>query len=285
MVRSIAHGAMIALSLSACRPDAPLFGSSSEPIVILVLTSGPSRVSGGPPDSTMHALVATVGSPNSGSFRSIQRFEMRRRSDSLPFDWRISNQEGPIDFAEAYLTPRNEWNAHLPWTGTAGRLGRSDLAPNQTYDLLIETNGRLVVGAARIPSAPNVSVTRDSAGLLVTWPDVGGAALFAVDSDTEFSIFPVRVSPFRLPMNANSATWPSPAWVRVSAIDSSLVAYSTNGEVLSSGLVGAYGVFGAFSIDSALLPPPLGGSRASHFEESPFGVTGPPGIRIARVRR
>lgn len=274
-----------ALSLSGCTTDAPLYGSSDEPIVILVLSTGPSRGSGGPADSSLYALVATVGSPISGSYRSVQRFEMRRRSDSLLFDWRITDRVGPIDFAEAYLTPRSEWNASLPWVGASGRLGRGDLAPNQTYDLIVETNGRQVFGSARIPAAPDVSVIRDSAGLLVTWPDVAGAAIFSVASDTEFSSFLVSTSPFRLPMGGDPASRPSPAWVRVSSVDSSLVAYSMNAEVLSSGLVGAYGLFGAFSVDSALVPPPLPMSlRASNPEVAPVRVAPPRGTRSARIR-
>jgi hypothetical protein len=252
--RAVAAGVIATLVSSGCIADQPLLGASDEPALTLVLTRGPTPQAGAAPDSTLHALVVTIGSPFTGYYRTTQRFDMTRRSDGRRFDWVTSDTTGPVDLARGYAIPRAAWNAHLAWEGTGGLLGRSDLADGETYDLVIESEGRLITGSVTVPAAPVASVVSNGPERLVTWPVVPGAVSYVVDAANTF-FGRITTEGALLLVLQDTALGPQPSWLRIRSQERNIADYTFDRELRSSGIVGAYGVFGAIGLDSVAIPP------------------------------
>lgn len=252
MRRDLSVLALAVAALGGCSADAPLLGSSREPFLYLVIDRGPSRVRNGGPDSVLHALVATVGSPNAGQFRSIGRFEMRRASDLALFDWTVTPRSGAVDVRDVNQASAAGWNVHLPWVGAGGRLGRRDLQAGETYLLDVESEGRVLTGTATIPGRPALVVDSVAAPYRLHWS--GTAVLYALDSDTEISVRTVVDTMIALGYSREPQSVPDPAWARVTAMDASLASFLLDPGRTSSGVHGALGLFGAMAVDSVRVP-------------------------------
>jgi hypothetical protein len=256
VIRVRAFAALVAaLALPACVADAPLLQSSDEPVVVLVLSRGPTPGVDAPADSTLHALVVTVGSPRAGFYRSIERFSMRRRSDGTEFDWVITDAIGPVDLSRAWEIPRAEWNAHLAWSGSGARLGRSDLTVGETYDLEIETAGRLVTGEVTMPASTVMQVESAGADRVVTWDPVPNVELYTTETRAGFYLWIPAGDECRVVLHDQSQL-PQPGWLRMRTLERNTAAAFNDPTLRSFGLVGAYGVFGAIGLDSIEIPPP-----------------------------
>lgn len=246
----------LSLALAACTADAPFLGESDEPVVILVLSRGPTigfrAPEPTPADSTLHALVATLDSPSGGTVRDIARFTMRRRRDGALFDWTTTAGGAPISFWMGRPSPAAEWNAHLAWHGTGGRLGRADLASGDTYDLEIESEGRVITGSVTMPGAPQPTVTVRGADRVVAWAPVAGATRYSIQANDGFPFGWVLTDPT---LTLTVGEFPPPSWLLIFALEQNLASYIDARQVTRSGIVGAYGVFGATAMDSVAIPP------------------------------
>ncbi len=256
MVRRVLP-ALAACVFAACEATAPLRGFSNEAVVYVVLSPGPSVTHYAPADSALHAIVATVGDTRSGYWRSVEEFTMRRRSDGAVFDWIIVPRVGAVDMTRLGRLDEDPgaWNVHLAWNGTGGRLGRRDLSRGETYDLVIRADGAYITGSTTIPGALTLHMTSTGNHHEATWDSVSNAAYFFLEH---------AVSRRYHWIADQHRTWEitSPAdsvrdfaeWVLIRSFEPQLTATALSDRVRSSGIIGAFGTYGAFTIDSFYVP-------------------------------
>lgn len=244
-----------------CDPD-PIFGSSpNDPAVYFVLSREPLAVDGGAAlaDSSLFALVGSLGSASSIHYRAIDSIVMTRRSDAARFDWEILPRLGVVTPIARSLDLLEGGNARLLWRGSGGRLGREDLADGIAVDLVLGSAGRVIEGGASIPATPTITVEQVGGVTTIRWARSIGAARYWIRADTElnsrFAMDAIDTS-YALKRNALPALVPSPPYFVVIALDSSLASFIGDTLRTRAGVLGAHGLFGAMSRDLVEIPPP-----------------------------
>ncbi len=238
-------------AVSACTDDAPILATERRVAVAMVLSQDLTSS-----DSALYAVVYDAGSSGLSTYRSVEQIEMRRRSDGALFAWETIPRSGGFSPSPTSQPSSDLSNLRLPWNGTGGALGRADLAGGETYDLHLVSEGLTVTGVTTLPGRP--SPTEDQQDRLVfEWEAVPFAATYAVRSDAELLGFSMSaLTRFEHTRLKPVDEWPSPAWLRVTALDANLARFWTEPSRASAGLTGAIGVFGAAATDSAVVTPP-----------------------------
>lgn len=125
----------------------------------------------------------------------------------------------------------------MHWAG----LGADHLVPGESYTLQLDTDGRAVRGATTIPDPIAGWIT--GRGDLLVRGSVAGAAGYRVIIDGE-TLF---VSDSVVPLSARQQ---QATRIIVDALDPNAWSYHTATRVDASGLLGAFGVFGAVTRDT-----------------------------------
>lgn len=234
----------------ACTGGEPLLSPDDEIAVTMMLSRGPTSA-----DSALYALVFDARSSGVNSYRAVEQVEMRRRSDGALFAWQVVPRGGTIPMPVQATVSTDVSNLRLPWRGTGGLLGREDLASGETYDLILVTAGVTITGSTSLPAAP-APVAEAGDPLAFSWTSTEFAAAYAVKTDADFAgLAYVREGRFRHRGRKPPEEWPTPAWIRVSAMDVNLANFWIESG-RSPGLNGAVGVFGALATDSVEVVPP-----------------------------
>jgi hypothetical protein len=256
----------------ACVDTERLLGNSPEPALYLVLTRPDPGQS--TPDSSLYGLLVTAGSPIASTYRNPESLTLTRQSDGLTYGWGSLARSGPVPRMNNGVTLSAEGNLQLPWDASVLGAGRESLTEGETYQLQLVTGGRTVTGTTRIPALPVISIRSDPSGSSVHWSKATHAAAYYVIVDTDDPPAFVTTDTSFVPLfNRPLDQRPSPARVRVIAMDANLAAFVSDTTLSSSGLVGALGVFGGSSRASAELPNVIA-SQA-------FPVSGTPAVKPA----
>lgn len=242
--------------LVACSDGSPTIPTSSEPFIYLVLSPEPLPTGGPPPaDSSILALLLTVGSPARSPFRLAERFEIRSTSDGSVFRWQgvtPSAVETPVGYRGVSLSSANYV---LKNNGSPGSSGANAIRPLASYDLLIETENRVAKGRITIPGRPNPRLVTTDSRRFVVFSPVPGAAAYYVSADTE--VFPgvfTRDTVLELRYERPPMSLPVSPEFRVIAVETNLYRYLSDTTIASAGIEGGLGVFGGAS--SARIPLP-----------------------------
>jgi hypothetical protein len=252
MVRRLALSMICIAAVIGCDDDAPLFGSSNEPGVYIVMSQ---RDFVSATDSTLYGLVVTSGGPFSTQYLSPSAVTVTRQSDNAVLYLAVLGHAGPIptEFGNTFV--RDSGNITLAWTGSGGEIGRGQLVGGDVLQLAMTAGGRAITGRARIPMTPSITLVQDADSVTVHWPRDPGTARYDIFSDTDAGFgMTTTDTVVRLRLDRPVALRPSPLRVRVYAYDSSMVQHLDGSNAASAGLAGAYGVFGAMSADSAIVP-------------------------------
>ena len=259
----VAHGATsvawLLLVCAGCAGDRLVLPESDEIVISVVLV--PNAAS--PANQDLRAFLIRAGTPIRSPYLVADRFEMRRLSDGALFDWRPVAPEFDLPPADStavggsFIIPLNG-NYLLPRVGLAGRLGRQDLAAGETYTLVVEVQGRNIIGQVTIPGVPTLVRTPDLAnGDSVVWRRVDGAEGYSVTTPDFYPLFGfTKDTVFQFDSRIQAGQARTGTVVR--AYEPQLFAYVqnfrfTNSRVGRAGIVGGLGVFGAYNSDS--LPP------------------------------
>lgn len=239
------------LALSACEPSAPLARRTSEPILTLVLT--PDTLV--PPDSQITALLATTGTPLLAEYRVAEQFRMTRVRDGAMFDWRLlPTRKGPPELLRGSVPFGGNYG--LAEEPRSGLLGRRDLLPGDSYELDVASGGRIIRGAVTIPARPQLVLIATSGTRRVLWPRVPGAELYVLSIETDvLGSVTTRDTQYVLREDREPSGPASPAFVRVTALDPNWARFMSDSSITSAGVTGAYGVFGAVTTASIMIPP------------------------------
>lgn len=233
--RAALLAALVAAQLAGTACDTPpLVPEQPRPFVYLVLNQTVrSEV-----EPAQRALLLTMVRADSVVYRGAERFEMRRLSDGALFAWRSARTPGPVNFGRSGAELwRANW--HLADSATSEGLGRADLEPGATYELVVETEGEVIRGRATIPDTFSVSVLQQGGERVAVWPSVDGAAGYSVDALGD-SIRGYRFQP--------DTTWiltASDTAVTVQAVGPNVARYRADDDARRSGIEGGLGVFGA----------------------------------------
>ena len=218
---------------AAC-DSAPVLPENRRPFLYLVLNHTAEIDQA----TVQPAFLLTMVHADSFVYRGAESFEMRRLSDEATFDWTSVRVPGAVPF-EWPGPPMEEANWVL--TGSADSVGGAppSLRPGDTYELLLETEGRLIRGRTTIPDTFSISVLERDGGRVAVWPSVDGAAGYFVDAlgDSIRGHRPQTDTTFRLT--------PEDTAVSVQAGDPHAFRYSTERDARQAGIEGALGVFGA----------------------------------------
>lgn len=220
--------------LAGCETSGIVVPDSEEPFVYIVLDPiVADRVVSS--DRTQYAVVLTTRTPLQSPCRSVQRFAMHASGHAVPFGWRIAGEcfNGPSSVLDQFT----DACCSLPEMVGVDSLGAVDLERGKTYTIEIETEGRVVRGRATIPADFQVTLIERNGQRWLAWPQVAGAGGYQVH---------VTGSATRLVSDTTVLVEPSGSvtgWV--SAFDDNLFQYVSDEELTSSGVEGAFGVFGA----------------------------------------
>ncbi len=240
----VSQGATLALGilsaftlLSSCDAAKTLNPRTEEPILLLVLSDSASN----PLQPQLTALLANSGRPSRLEYRLAQTFRMTRERDGAEFAWRTSPP------------PPRPGGAFFPSTGnyvldersSAAGLGREALRVGETYALEVVSEGRRIIGSARIPMNPTLKLESDGVVHRVVWQRIPGVERFLVFGPGLDAFVPITDTFVVLPRQPGTTST-----VLVFALDSSYGQYLRDSTVFSAGLQGAYGVFGAVSASS-----------------------------------
>ncbi|MGH7720193.1 MAG: hypothetical protein ACREON_15295 [Gemmatimonadaceae bacterium] len=243
----------IALFLSAtvgCGAE-PTLPVSDELLLLLVLS--PQSADAG--DTVLFALLVTVGTPIESEYRLAERFEMRRLPDGATFAWRPLPVSGraPIDFDG---TERDSLAANyaLGSASSTGELGRGNVRAGETYELRVETGGRVIRGRVTVPQQITPSLIMVEGRLALTWPPVMGAASYVVN-DGRFG--GTRTTDTVYFLSREEPDEPRRE-IRVRAVEQNLHEYLFDPSRERSGLDSGFGVFGALSRHVLLFAPDQG---------------------------
>jgi hypothetical protein len=236
-----------ALVVVACQETVTV-PTNSGPFLYLVLVRDTASSTKG-----ASALLLTVGTPNASPYRAAQQFEMRRHADGALFDWvQVARADtvSPANF-NGLSDPAAAANFHLPPTGASGRLGASDLADGEQYDLTILTDGQTVHGSARLPGAivPRSLTGPDDGKKRVVWNSVTGAAAYAVSTGFTTTITTDTTVELAAPFGSGLSE------IVVTALDAGLYDYISDANARRGGIDIGYGVFGGLSRARVTLPP------------------------------
>lgn len=238
---SVAILAALALAVSAagCGEEI-VFPDDRTPFVYLVL----NHTVGLTGEPIQPAFVLTVWSADSVSYRSAERFEMRRASDDALFDWRnasIVTASPTFDLGQAvrpsranYLLASDATEGFFEDTTERG-LRHEDLQPGATYELLVDTGEEVIRGRATIPDTFRFSFP---GGRRIVWSRVEGAKGYRVEL-TDDDVFFVRDTSFTVPEDITSGR------VVLHALGPHVYDYLTDDRRRRAGIDTGSGVFGA----------------------------------------
>lgn len=233
---------LAATLLAGCGTDDVVVPRSDEPAVYLVLTrdslvpADPSNID----DARLTAVVATTGVPWAFEFRQAESFVMRRASDGSAFAWSPLAATGPMDLTRPYAMPLRG-NYVLEETPTAAGLGRRDLRPGVRYTLSVSTGGRVITGQAVLPDRPQPVFVDHPTQPMVSWPRAAGAAMYVVSYGYRVWDRASADTFYVLPRLEGS----QPTHVRVMAVDENWAAFYRDQTLMSAGITGGNGLFGA----------------------------------------
>ena len=243
--------------LFGCADEAATSPVSNDPFVYLILVPEPIPTQAPPPaDSSILALLVTAGSPARSPFRRAERFEIRRVSDGSVFRFTNRNLEltlPPVDHRGVSIESANYVLKHANSLG--GGLGSSALLPLDSYDLLIETEGRVINGRVTIPQRPSPRLVMSGTKRFVVFSPAAGAAAYFVSADTELAPDRfVKDTIVELLYDRDARFITAPPEFRVTALDANLFLYLSDANTSKAGVDGGLGLFGAASSAKIRLP-------------------------------
>jgi hypothetical protein len=229
------------IGLLACEGD-PALPVSDEPLLYLVLNQRTTAAL--PPGQ--YAFLLTAGSVLEPTYRAAERFEMRRRSDGALFAWRHTGKSGtaPADYAGLGMIHANYY---LPDATSPEGLGAAAIVPGETYDLRIETAGRVLQGTVTTPARFTISVEQGSRER-VAWPRVPGAVGYSVEAEGLTSPAIQTDTSFSIPAGPGG-----PVTVVVHALDPHLYAFQSDERLGRAGIDDGYGLYGAITTSRTTL--------------------------------
>jgi hypothetical protein len=247
--------AIAAAIVGGCADTALSSGPSAEPFLYLVISSEPIPARfPSPSDTAILSLLLTAGSAAGAPFRSAQQFALTDETDGTTFTFAERVPASAIPGVGRNGATLEDGNFLLPYSSSATSLGASALRPLGTYDLRVETEGRVITGRVLIPDRPQPSIAQEGTQRFVTFPDVSGAAAYLVGGDTELYRYVTTRNKIQLLYDVDPAiVRPNPEF-RVVALDSNLVRYISDSTQIRAGIEGGLGLFGA--INSASIPVP-----------------------------
>lgn len=230
---------------TACGGETVVVPFRTEPLVYLVLNQ-PSFSSD--PQYQQRALLLTAGSPAAAEYRVADTFAMTRQSDGLQFSWTDMGQRGrlPGDVMNAALLTGNYGLADAPSTGTGGS---SDINAGDTFSLAVQTGGATVTGTTTVPPTFIIAVTIVGGQRVAHWPRHLPGQMFSVELHGEAAPRIQAETLYAVPRLTESTS------LTVTAMDANLSAYVADKKATSSGVTGAFGVFGAITRASLQLAP------------------------------
>ena len=260
----IAHGVPGRLTLgvalliaSACHMGERLLGHTNEPAVYMILSLPDSLDA--TTDSALYALLVTATSPLEAEYRGADRIGLMRVSDGASYAWRQLPRSGAVPLGRGGVALPDDGNLALLWTSSSDGGGRESLMLGETYQLHVESNGRLITGSASMPGPVAVSILAGDGTVYWNRAPHGVAYFVIVDTDDPGAIVTTDTS-YTLLFNRPLSQRPSPELVRVIAMDANLTRYFTDTSVTRSGVQGAFGVFGALSRAAVPIPASMAGS-------------------------
>ena len=251
-------GALAALgclpSIVGCAKDSTLTPESEAPFVFVVLTSTQAAI-GGPsqPDSSIIALLLTIGSPISSPFRKAELFEMRRESDGAMFRWTERTPSSGVMGADFRGIATNDGNYLLGHTTTASGLGSDSIRPLESYNLTVDTQGSQITGFTTVPAIPQPRVVVDGTRRFIVFGPVSGAAGYIESIGSVSTGFLTADTAVELRSDGFNPPPPNSEF-RVIALDTNAFRYLSDTSRASAGLVGGLGLFGAASAAHITLP-------------------------------
>jgi hypothetical protein len=230
-------------TVCACHAEVPVAVTTDVPMVYLLLT--PDSLDGLFPE--LRAVVANIGGPGLVpiDYLTADRFTMRRKSDGIAFNWYAVPAMG--------IYAPSGGNYALAESASAAGLGRTDLAAGETYTLEIPVGDSVITGEATIPEHPQPRLVELTDGAqMVVWPAAGAAAGYQLHVISPEEYVPFTADTFYLlrgvfPVGPGSR-------IVLTAMDSNWARYFRDNTAKSAGLTGAYGVFGAMSRTTLILP-------------------------------
>jgi hypothetical protein len=250
--------ALLVLALDSILGCNDAFSTSSEPqpFVYLVVSRGALPGSAvDPADSSVKALLLTVGS-SGASFRRAEQFQLVRTRDDSLFMIQESQTAAQGVFDARHGLRTDDANYVLPFSPVSG-LGARDVEPLNSYRLRIETGGNIVTGNVAVPATPVPRLVVVDGARSVVFPPAIGAAGYVVEADTEtWPATLITDTVVHLRYDRGATIIPPNPRFRVIAVDPNLFNYVADTTVASAGLNGALGVFGAATAATLDLPPP-----------------------------
>ena len=227
---------------------------STEPFLYLIISPEPiPRRFPSASDTAIQSLLLTSGSASGAPFRSAERFVLSD-ANGTTFNFAERTTASAIPGVDRQGASLEDGNFILPFASSATASGASELRALGTYNLRIETGGRVITGKVLIPDRPQPMFMQDGAKRFVIFPEVAGAAAYLVGGDTELYPHVIRTNQVQLFYNVDPAYVPANPEFRVVALDSNIVRYMSDSTISRSGIEGGLGLFGAVS--SASIPVP-----------------------------
>ncbi len=248
---------MAALAALGCRDASLAAPSSQEPFLYLIISAEPlARRFVSPADTAIQALLLTAGSAAGAPFRSAELFSVTSLTDGATFTFIEQTATPLIPGVGRDGASVDDGNYVLPFSSSPSSRGASDFQPFGTYDLRVETEGRVVTGRVVIPGRPQPVILLNGGKRFVTFPLVSGAAAYLVGGDTELNQHIITTNMVQLFYDVDPAFVPANPEYRVIALDSNLVRYMSDAVQARSGIEGAFGLFGATSSARIAVPWP-----------------------------
>lgn len=222
------------LVVGAACDSAPVLPENRRPFLYLVL----NHTAEIDQETVQPAFLLTMIHADSFVYRGAESFEIRRVSDGTRFDWtsvRVSEPD-PFEWPGPAMEAAN-WILADSRTGDGG--GRPSFEPGATYELIVETEGRMIRGRATVPDRFSISVLERDSARVAVWPSVDGAAGYFVDA------FGDSIRGHRPQNDTTVRLTPADTAVSVQAVGPHAFRYSTEREARRAGIEGALGVFGA----------------------------------------
>jgi hypothetical protein len=237
--------ALITAIAVGCTADPVVIPQSDEIFAAVVISPDAAA----PSATKLSAFLLRAGTPLRSPYLVATRFEMRRASDGALFDWRtVAQPDTAVGNGSEFLR-YSQGNYELPRVGFGGLLGRQDIRPGDTYNLLIEVDGRLLTGVVTVPGMP--AILRSPALTIadsVVWRSATGAVGYSIVTQdffplSDFTVDTVYRFSSRLDNTSSKGT-------TVRAYEAQLFSYLTDRHVGRAGLSAGLGVFGAYNADS-----------------------------------
>ena len=237
------------LAATACDKPVSLLGNTKEPSLYLVLSADPEGA-----DSSLYGLLGNTTDSAQLRYRSVEKIELRRRSDGALYGWLVLPRNGVVPLVVTGGSLTAVANIKLPWNSNAGGLGRSGLTKGDTYDLTIQSEGKEIVGVATLPPALTVAIRQVGGSREVVWNLLEPRYRYniRVPIDTSDDGFRAETT-YTIKADAPKALWPPNPRVVVTALDLGYVKYLTDSTVVAAGLSGAIGVFSGVSVTAVPL--------------------------------